>query len=364
MADIKISALGAISSVAGEDLIAIIDDPSGTPASRKATITQVATFVNTNNATASSTTTFTNKTFDADGTGNSITNIENDDIKSGAGIEQSKIADLTTDLGLKAPLASPTFTGTVNGASLILSGDLTVQGTTTTIDSTTINVQNAVVFEGATADAYETTLTVVDPTADRTVSIPNATDTLVGKATTDTLTNKSISLTNNTLTATSLELKTAISDETGSGALVFGTSPTLTTPDIGTPSNGVLTSCTGYKETFIIACSDETTDLETGTGKAEFQMPYAFTITDVMMTLTTAGTGSEVTVDINEGGTTILSTKLTTDASEKTSRTATTPAVISDSALANNAVITIDIDQIGSSVAGTGLKVYIIGYQS
>ena len=49
-----------------------------------------------------------------------------------------------------------------------------------------------IIFEGSTADAYETTLTVTDPTADRTVTIPNATDTLVGKATTDTLTNKTL----------------------------------------------------------------------------------------------------------------------------------------------------------------------------
>ena len=56
------------------------------------------------------------------------------------------------------------------------------------------------IFEGATNDSFETTLTVVDPTADRTVSLPNATDTLVGKATTDTLTNKSIDSDNNTIT--------------------------------------------------------------------------------------------------------------------------------------------------------------------
>ena len=49
-----------------------------------------------------------------------------------------------------------------------------------------------VIFEGSTSDSFETTLTVVDPTADRTVSLPNATDTLVGKDTTDTLTNKTL----------------------------------------------------------------------------------------------------------------------------------------------------------------------------
>jgi len=66
-------------------------------------------------------------------------------------------------------------------------------------------------------------------------------------------------------------------------------------------------------------------------------------------------------VDINEGGTTILSTKISIDASEKTSTTAATAAVISDTALADDAEITIDIDQVGSSVAGAGLKVYLIG---
>ena len=61
---------------------------------------------------------------------------------------------------------------------------------------------------------------------------------------TTTFSNKSIDLTDNTLTGTSLELKTAISDETGSGSLVFATSPTLVTPALGTPASGTLTNCT------------------------------------------------------------------------------------------------------------------------
>ena len=170
-------------------------------------------------------------------------------------------------------LTSPTITG------------LTISG---------VNVSDSsIVFEGATADAYETTLFITDPTADRTVTIPDATgtvvladltqtltnktltspslttpniaatgaifsgttgtttvvansaagsttltlpaatDTLVGKATTDTLTNKSINLANNTLTTTSAQLATAISDETGTGVVVFSNTPTLVTPVLG-----------------------------------------------------------------------------------------------------------------------------------
>ena len=67
---------------------------------------------------------------------------------------------------------SPTFT------NLTLTGNLTVQGSTTTIDSTTIAVKDKFVFEGLTADAHETTLQVAEPTADRTITLPDATGTV------------------------------------------------------------------------------------------------------------------------------------------------------------------------------------------
>lgn len=118
---------------------------------------------------------------------------------------------------------------------------------------------------------------------------------------------------------------------------------------------------TGLPEAIQLAASDETTALTTGTAKVTFRMPFAMTLTDVRASLTTAqASGSIFTVDINEGGTTILSTKLTIDNTEKTSTTAATPAVISDTALADDAEITIDIDQIGNGTA-TGLKITLIG---
>ena len=110
-------------------------------------------------------------------------------------------------------------------------------------------------------------------------------------------------------------------------------------------------------DVFIIACSDETSNLTAGTDKARFTMPYAGTLTAVKADVNTAPIGSTLVVDINEAGVSVLSTKLSIDAGETSSSTAATPAVISDSALANGAVIGIDIDQIGSTVAGAGLKV-------
>lgn len=111
----------------------------------------------------------------------------------------------------------------------------------------------------------------------------------------------------------------------------------------------------------VLAASDETTALTAGTGKLTFRMPHAMTLTAVRASLTTAqASGSIFTVDINESGTSVLSTKLTIDNTEKTSTTAAAAAVISDAALADAAEITVDIDQIGDGTA-KGLKVYLIG---
>ena len=70
------------------------------------------------------------------------------DINASAAIAQSKVSGLTTDLAAKAPLASPTFTGTVNAANLTLSGNLTVSGTTTTVNTTSFEVADPLVYLG------------------------------------------------------------------------------------------------------------------------------------------------------------------------------------------------------------------------
>jgi hypothetical protein len=117
------------------------------------------------------------------------------------------------------------------------------------------------------------------------------------------------------------------------------------------------------KESFVFALSDETTNLTAGTAKVTFRMPYAFVPTAARANVNTAPTGSTIIVDINEGGVSILSTKLSIDASEKTSVTAASQAVLSDVSIADDAEMTFDIDQIGSSTPGKGLKVTLYGYR-
>ncbi len=74
------------------------------------------------------------------------------------------------------------FNSLVDDVSGLESGTQTFTTTTTTESNIiTLNIQEdgKIVFEGATDDAFETTLTVVDPTADRTISLPNATGTIL-----------------------------------------------------------------------------------------------------------------------------------------------------------------------------------------
>jgi hypothetical protein len=110
----------------------------------------------------------------------------------------------------------------------------------------------------------------------------------------------------------------------------------------------------------VLGIGDETTAITAGTAKLTFRMPFAMTLTAVRASLTTAASSGTFTVDINEGGSSILSTKLTIDATEETSTTGATPAVISDPDLADDAEITIDVDDDAAGDA-TGLKVTLIG---
>jgi hypothetical protein len=94
-------------------------------------------------------------------------------VTNGTGI--LKVA--TENSGIAVTIGHTTSEVTI-GDNLTVAGNLTVNGTQTVVDTVTMNAANAVVFEGATADDHETTLTIVDPTADRTINLPNQSGTL------------------------------------------------------------------------------------------------------------------------------------------------------------------------------------------
>ncbi len=145
-----------------------------------------------------------------------------------------------TSPAINAGTLSGAFTGTMDITGTVLSG------------------ASPLVFEGASADAYETTLAVENPAADRTVSLPNATDTLIGKATTDTLTNKSIDLENNTFTGSVAEFNSAL--QSASFTSLTGTetleNKTFTSPTIsGGTFSGSFTGTMDFTSTVLSGAS-------------------------------------------------------------------------------------------------------------
>ena len=137
--------------------------------------------------------------------------------------------DFETTLAITDPTADRTITIPDVTGTVITTGNLS--------DITNIGVfTSTITMEGSTANDFELTLSAGDPTADRTLTFPDATDTLVGRATTDTLTNKSISLGSNTVTSTLAQLNTAVSD--ADVASLAGTE-TLTNKTVALGSNTV-----------------------------------------------------------------------------------------------------------------------------
>ena len=124
------------------------------------------------------------------------------------------------------------------------------------------------VFEGATDDAFETTISFAEPTADRTHTLPNASGTIIFADTTDTLTNKTIALGSNTVSGTLAQFNSALTDDsfaslTGSETLTnktfTGASLSTHTFSSGTSTSGMTIGANGITFEGATADAHETT---------------------------------------------------------------------------------------------------------
>jgi hypothetical protein len=240
------------------------------------------------------------------------------------------------------------------GARATLTGANAFTGANTFTNSTgqifrQAATQDGILLRGRSGGTSSRTVELIPGTlgASRTLTLPDTSGTLpVGTGTTNELTYWSGTNTISTLSTATYPSLTELSYVKGA-------------------TSSIQTQLDKYRvQSFVIAASDEITALTGGTAKVKFRMPYAFTLTGVRASLSIAQTSGNIfTVDINEAGTSILSTKLTIDNTETTSTTAATAAVISDSSLADDAEISIDIDQVGDGTA-KGLKVTLIGYRT
>ena len=129
-----------------------------------------------------------------------------------------------------------------------ITGNLTVGGTTTVVNTVTMNAQNAVVFEGATADDHETTLTIVDPTADRTINLPNQSGTIPVLAAVSTT----------QISATPEELN-IMDGGTSATSTTLADEDRVVVNDAGTMKQVALTDFETYMETSLDTLSNVTT---------------------------------------------------------------------------------------------------------
>jgi hypothetical protein len=183
---------------------------------------------------------------------------------------------------------------------------------------------------------------------------------------------------------------TGVTTSTGTGATVLSTSPTLVTPALGTPSSGNLANCTAASVTQKGPVELTTTaEIDTGTDSTrampvdqfvasnrnvryidwrildkatahtvsttvggDFEFPFTGTIVSIGAYVDTAGVTGTATMDVNNGGTTIMTTnKITIDTAEKTSRTAATAPTLTTTAITAGDILTADIDVIQTTPA-------------
>mgnify|MGYP003635659265 FL=1 len=141
------------------------------------------------------------------------------------------------------------------GDNLTVAGNLTVSGTQTVVNTVTMNAENAIVFEGATPDDHETTLTIVDPTADRTINLPNQSGTVPLLA----------AASNDQVTATPTELSLLDGGTSvGTGAIADGDG--LIIDDAGTMRKATVQTLAAYLDDEITAMPNLITTAATTVG--------------------------------------------------------------------------------------------------
>ena len=230
--------------------------------------------------------TLTNKSFDLGGSGNSLTGTISEFNSALQGDSFATIDNSDT-------LTNKIFTSpTINGGTM--SGSFTG---TMDITGTVLSGASPLVFEGATDDAYETTWAFVDPTADRVITVPNATDTLIGKATTDTLTNKTIDLDANTLTGSMSEFNSALQ---GDSFMTLADTQTLTNKTFTSPTitSGVLN--TGVSGSGIKDEDNMSSNSATHLATQQSIKAYVLAVVDEQDLDIAADSGSNIAVDLDD----------------------------------------------------------------
>ena len=202
-------------------------------------------------------------------------------VENGSGVDKFVVDSATGNTTIAGTLA---VTDAVTGLSF---NKVTITQPATSATLTLVNGSTL-----ATSGAFSTTLTA---TANTNVTLPT-TGTLATLANAETFTNKTINLSSNTLVATSAQLASSITDETGTGLVVFNNTPTLITPAI--QSGGFTVAGATSGSTSVVATSTASGVL-TLPAATDTLVGKATTDTFTNKTFNTASTGNVLQVNSN-----------------------------------------------------------------
>jgi len=204
------------------------------------------------------------------------------DIDAGTGITLTRPSGNEIQLDIDSTVATLTGSQTLTNKTI----------TAPTVSGLALS-DSSIVFEGATDDANETTLTVTDPTADRTITLPNATGTVVLQDDTATLSNKTIDLGSNTLTGSLAEFNTALQ---GDSFVSLTGSETLTNKTLTAPTINAATVSGAVAGNFTLVFEGATADdFETTLTVADPTADRTITLPDTTGTVVTTGDSGTVT---------------------------------------------------------------------
>lgn len=110
---------------------------------------------------------------------------------------------------------------------------------------------------------------------------------------------------------------------------------------------------------FFLPIGEDSGNAAVGSDVYTFRIPFHGNLIDVMTSVTTSPTGSDMILDVKRNGLSVLSELIQIDEGTESSKNSISPPVITEPDLPEDSEVSVDIIQVGSTSPGSGVKVYL-----